>query len=176
MVSPFNVSDTFIRVGGDVTGWQGARSVTECGRFGTVLGGYSQLGRSSFLRKTFTGLCTHNTIFLAFAFITIDVWTGQESFLFVDDILVWSKSISNPNVGDGGCGGSAGDSIEFINLMIPHRERQMTIEFRTSLANAGGPVESSWGLSFFNSVDIYDLQYYEVFWHVVGGEAKNSAV
>jgi hypothetical protein len=101
------------------------------------------------LRKTFTGFCTHNTIFLAFAFIAIDVWTGQEAFLFVDDILVWSKSISNPNVGDGGCGGSAGDSIEFINLMIPHRERQMTVEFRTSLANAGGPVEASWGLSFF---------------------------
>jgi hypothetical protein len=33
--------------------------------------------------------------------------------------------------------------------MIPHRERQMTVEFRTSLANAGGPVEASWGLSFF---------------------------
>jgi hypothetical protein len=97
MVSPFNVSDAFIRVSGDVAGWQGARSVTECGRFGTVLGGYSQIGRSSSLRKTFTGFCTHNTIVIACAFIAIDAWTGQEAFLFVDDILVWSKSISNPN-------------------------------------------------------------------------------
>jgi hypothetical protein len=150
MVSPFNVSDSFIRVGGDVAGWQGARSVTECGYFGTVLGGYNQLGRSSFLRKTLTGLCTHNTIAIAFAFMAIDFWTGEEAFLFVDDVLVWSKSISNINVGDGGCGGPAGDSIEFkVDLVIPHRERQMTVEFRTSLANAEGPVEASWGLSFF---------------------------
>jgi hypothetical protein len=64
--------------------------------------------------------------------------------------LVWSKSISNVYVGDRGCAGPAGDSIEFkVDLMIPHRERQMTVEFRTSLANAGGPVEVSWGLSFF---------------------------
>jgi hypothetical protein len=150
MVSPFNVSDAFIRVGGDVAGWQGARSVTECGYFGTVLGGYNQLGRSSFLRKTFTGLCTHNTIAIAFAFIAIDAWAGEEAFLFVDDVLVWRKSISNRNVGDGGCGGSAGDSITFkVDLVIPHRERQMTVEFRTTLANPGGPVEASWALSFF---------------------------
>jgi hypothetical protein len=109
MVSSFNVSDAFIRVGRDVAGWQGARSVTECGYFGTVLGGYNQLGRSSFLRKTLTGLCTHNTIAIAFAFIAIDFWTEEEAFLFIDDVLVWRKSISNINVGDGGwqmlCGG-----------------------------------------------------------------------
>jgi hypothetical protein len=115
MESPLNVSDAFIRVGGDVA-----------------------------------GPCTHNTIDLAFVFVAIDAWTGEEAFLFVDNVLVWSKSISNVNVGDGGCGGPGGDSIEFkVNLMIPHRERQMTVEFRTSLANAGGPFEASWVLSFF---------------------------
>jgi hypothetical protein len=114
------------------------------------LGGYNQLGRSSFLRKTFKGLCTHNSIALAFGFIAIDAWAGEKAFLFVDDVLVWSKSFSNINVGDGGCGGPVGDSLEIKgNLVIPHSERQIKVEFRTSLDNGGGPVEASWGLSFF---------------------------
>jgi hypothetical protein len=114
------------------------------------LGGFNQLGRSSFLRKTFKGLCTHNSIALAFGFIAIDAWAGEKAFLFVDDVLVWSKSFSNINVGDGGCGGPAGDSLEIKgNLVIPHSERQIKVEFRTSLDNARGPVEASWGLSFF---------------------------
>ena len=149
-VAPFNVSDEFLRAGGDVAAWQGASSVTKCGHFGTVLGGYNQLGRSSFLRKTFKGLCTHNSIALAFGFIAIDAWAGETALLFVDDVLVWSKSFSNINVGDGGCGGPAGDSLEIKgNLVVLHSERQIKVEFRTSLDNARGPVEASWGLSFF---------------------------
>lgn len=80
-MTPFNVSDEFLRAGGDVAAWQGASSVTKCGHFGTVLGGYNQLGRSSFLRKTFKGLCTHNSIALAFEFIAIDAWAGENKGL-----------------------------------------------------------------------------------------------
>jgi len=33
-------------------------------------------------------------------------------------------------------------------LVVPHRERAVEVEFRTTLAS-GGPVDASWGLSFF---------------------------
>ena len=33
-------------------------------------------------------------------------------------------------------------------LIVPHRERAAEVEFRTTLAS-GGPVDASWGLSFF---------------------------
>lgn len=148
-VTPFNVSDSFLHVGGDVSGWEGARSVTECGNFGAVLGGYNHLGRSSFLRRTYTGLCKHNRISLAFGFVAIDGWKGDIAKLFVDGVVVWSKTFSNTFVGDGGCGGPGGDAVVVEGqLVVPHRERAMTVEFRTTLAD-DGPVEASWGLSFF---------------------------
>jgi hypothetical protein len=64
-------------------------------------------------------------------------------------VLVWSKTFSNTYVGDGGCGGPGGDAVAVEGkLVVPHRERAMTVEFRTTLAS-GGPVDISWGLSFF---------------------------
>jgi len=148
-VSPFNVSDTFPHAGGDVSGWEGVRSVTDCGSAGTVLGGYNQLGRSSSLRKTYSGLCGHNRVGFAFAFLAIDGWAGESAELFVDNVLVWSKIFSNGNTGDIACGGPQGDSMAFeTQLVVPHSVRQMTVEFRTSLAKS--PFDASWGLTVFS--------------------------
>jgi hypothetical protein len=83
-VAAFNISDEFLRAGEDVAGWAGVRGVTACGHFGTVLGGYNQLGRSSFLRKTFSGLCKHNRISIAFGFVAIDGWKGESAVLYID--------------------------------------------------------------------------------------------
>ena len=83
-VAAFNISDEFLRAGEDVAGWAGVRGVTACGHFGTVLGGYNQLGRSSFLRKTFSGLCKHNRISIAFGFVAIDGWKGESVVLYID--------------------------------------------------------------------------------------------
>ena len=147
-IASFNTSDVFL--GGSVLGWEGARSAQECGHFGSILGGYNQLGRSSFLRKTFPSLCRHNRVAIAFAFVAIDAWDGEAAMLFLDGVLVWDKTFSNQHVGDGGCGGAQGDALAVEGkLVVDHRERQMTVEFRTTLGRVGGPVDASWGLSFF---------------------------
>ena len=71
--------------------------------------------------------------------------------MLIAGVKVWSKNFHNLNVGDGGCGGPGGDAAAVEGkLVVPHRERAMTVEFRTTLTlTSGGPVEASWGLSFF---------------------------
>ena len=116
-VTPFNVSDSFLHVGGDVSGWEGARSVTECGNFGAVLGGYNHLGRSSFLRRTYTGLCKHNRISLAFGFVAIDGWKGDIAKLFVDGKRLRSRRSSREKCSLASCRGGPGRvSVQFIDM------------------------------------------------------------
>jgi len=149
-IAPFYTSDVFL---GGILGWEGAHSAQQCGHFGSILGGYHQLGRSSFLRKTFPSLCRHNRVAIAFAFVAIDAWDGEAAMLFVDGVLVWNKIISNQHVGDGGCGGPERDALAVEGrLVVDHCERQMTVEFRTTLDRVGGPSDASWGLSFFIAV------------------------
>jgi hypothetical protein len=57
---------------------------TVCGSMGPLLGGYGALGDRSYLRKTYTNLCRHNSVFINFALVAIDGWEGETVSLFVD--------------------------------------------------------------------------------------------
>jgi hypothetical protein len=160
-VDPFNSSDVF-QAGGGVLGWQGSNVVTSCGTTGfntfkdrAVLGGFNKLSRTSHLRKTFSGLCTHNRIAIGFGFVAIDAWAGETAMLYVDGALVWIRSFSNPDFGSS-CGASQADVEVEVDLVVSHSQNQMTVEFRTSLGakkDVGDPQATgshvSWGISYF---------------------------
>ena len=99
-----------------------------------VLGGYNQLSRASYLRKTFSGLCTHREMSLVFSLVPIG-WQGESAMLYVDGVLVWSESSFSANT----------------VLVVPHSERQMTVEFRTTISSGATGLNRSWGLSRFDA-------------------------
>lgn len=160
-VDPFNSSDVF-QAGGGVLGWQGSNVVTSCGTTGfntfkdrAVLGGFNKLSRASYLRKTFSGLCMHNRIALGFAFVAVDAWAGETAMLYVDGVLVWIRSFSNADFGSS-CGALQADVEVEVDLVVSHSEKQMTVEFRTSLGSILDVGDSqvtgshvSWGISYF---------------------------
>ena len=56
--------------------------MTSCGAFGQVLGGNSQLVRGSSLSRQWTGLGSHNKVWVRLNILTIDSWDNE--YLYVD--------------------------------------------------------------------------------------------
>ena len=127
------VAVDMFQAGGDVLGWEGDLPTLVVGP-DALLGGYSQLSRGSYLRKTFSGLCTHRAMTLVFSLVPIG-WQGESAMLYVDGVLVWSESSFSANT----------------VLVVPHSERQMTVEFRTTISSGATGLNRSWGLSRFDA-------------------------
>ena len=97
--SPSGLSGYFETFDGSQDGWllQTAHAgspapTTECGAFGSILGGAGVSGKNAFLEKTYnlTGIA-HDHLSISFDFIQIDTWDEEEGRLLVDGEIVWSQ-------------------------------------------------------------------------------------
>jgi len=111
-----------------------------CTGVSSVLGGYNELGRASYLRKTFSGLCTHVSIALAFVFDAIDAWRGESAMLYVDGVLVWSETFSSTQrmmddermmVCSSSASSAPSCTVTFSNVASSSQQR-LTIDVRNS--------------------------------------------
>jgi len=110
-----------------------------------MLGGYAQLGRASFLKKSVTGLCSHNEVWLAFNIVAIDGWNGQDAIVYADGVEVWRRPFSFS--GASSCGGNGAEGSISGTIVLSHSARTLALELRTTLHAEADTV--SWGLESF---------------------------
>ncbi|KAJ1472061.1 hypothetical protein T484DRAFT_3466965 [Baffinella frigidus] len=144
-VASFRIKDTFSASSSDLHGWEGSTEVSQCGGLGAMLGGYAQLGRASFLKKTVTGLCSHNEVWLSFSLVAIDGWNGEDAILYADGVEVWRRPFSFS--GASSCGGSGAEGSISGGIVLSHSARVLDLELRTTLTSEADVV--SWGLESF---------------------------
>ena len=72
-----------------VTDW-GTNTITTCGTFGKILGGYDVLGTNSYVQNTISIPYTHTEYRIDFDYIFIDSWDSEYGYAYVDSTQVWS--------------------------------------------------------------------------------------
>ena len=120
---------------------------SECGSFGTILGGYNIIsGGDSYLEKTYDlAAMEHDQLSISFEFVKIDSWDDEAGQLFVDGAEVWSQIYGAGSLGGvPECGSDNGGWVELedrIQLMIAHTDDHVTLRFQTGLSS--GPTDES---------------------------------
>jgi len=113
------------------TGWTGTSTkVTNCGNFGTMLGGYGMLkpSQGAYVEKTFGNLPPHSSLRIQAKFTAID--NVNAGLMHADGGLVWRLQI--PHHGSGAqhqCGDSRSDFQARVDVTLSHSIDTVTIRF-----------------------------------------------
>ena len=129
------------------TDWN-INTISSCGTFGSILGGYNILGSGATLSRTFSNLPTHTTLKISYDFIRIDSWDwGETAYMYLDGFSLWSNAgflDSGSNV----CGRSDRpswlDESWSVEESTFHSSDNATVLFSSSLNQ--GADDESWGL------------------------------
>ena len=75
------------------SGWTGSpQTVTTCGSYGSIVGGWNVWGSGTYLQKTISNLPTHTQLRVQFEYYAIETWDGERAQLRVDNTLVWDQA------------------------------------------------------------------------------------
>ena len=127
-----------------------AAQTSECGSFGTILGGYNIIsGGGSYLEKTYDlAAMEHDQLTISFDFVKIDSWDNEAGQLLVDGTEVWSQIYGGGSLGGvAECGSDTAGWVEIkdhISLTISHTDDHVTLRFQTGLNS--GPTDESFGV------------------------------
>ncbi len=130
---------------GSAGGWS-PNTITACGSYGKILGGYNTFGTGNTATRTFAVLPAHTDIRVKLDFIRIDSWDGENGWLQIDGGQVWVKNGQHAN-GAPVCGsGSSGWNEEKwpVDHSMKHAAASLTVKVGSSLDSA--PSDESWGM------------------------------
>lgn len=124
------ISDTFDS--GQVGGWVPG-SVTTCGAFGKILGGYKVFGKGSVTSKQ-TSAPQHTEYKLSAKYLFVDSWDGEIGGLGIDGQLVWIQQHMGDVFSTSQCGMLLyGDSSADVNVSGGHESSKITVYVTSSL-------------------------------------------
>mmetsp|Transcript_18597 Transcript_18597/g.61081 ORF Transcript_18597/g.61081 Transcript_18597/m.61081 type:complete len:1012 (-) Transcript_18597:1981-5016(-) len=130
--------------------WVGVSATSICGEFGTILGGYQQLGYRSSISKLYSISSSHTAVSLSFDFIKIDLWQGATAQLLVDQTLVWSQSLysnitDRNECGEQAAGGLLGERRIKVNVTLPHNSSTLRLTINVTSADPN-ELDLWWGI------------------------------
>ncbi|TNF32421.1 MAG: hypothetical protein EP329_10250 [Deltaproteobacteria bacterium] len=141
---------------GTTSGWSGANTVTTCGGFGKIYGGYNVLaGGASFKSYTWAPVVAHTQARLDVDFIQIDSWDAEHAYINFTEPATnpdpatgtyWTATLT-PSGGTEVCGATNAGWVENkvpVTLTIGHTTQQAVVRGYTDLSSA--PTDESWGL------------------------------
>ena len=109
-----------------------------------MMGGYGVTsGPPHYAEKTYSGLATHNQVFLYFEMMEGDSWDDEKLYFSIDGIsyLVYNfKATASPSY----CGSSAQDFLYYWAFKFPHSGTSLTLKFYSDQDEV--PTEESWGI------------------------------
>jgi len=123
--------------GGSTQGWSGYPAnelvTTNCGDYGTILGGYAKTAQYAYFEKTFDALPPHRGLVIQMTVYYIDSWDGESVIIDVDGIAKWSQQPPD-QAADNKCGGGGIDRVRFAYIEIPqHYSSHVQIRVRNTL-------------------------------------------
>lgn len=125
-------------------GWSNG-TITTCGTFGSILGGYNTFGNGAPSNKTFdlSGIAPHTEVYVSLDWIRVDTWDHENALINIDGINEYTQSMHYLE-GTQVCGGSHAnwfDASVPVELQLPHSADTLKIEV-TSTLNEGLSNES----------------------------------
>ena len=75
------------------SGWSFRNTITSCGSYGRILGGYNTFAGVE-NKKTFNTTIPHTQIKVSFDFIKIDSWDGESAYAKIDDKEIFRQSFN----------------------------------------------------------------------------------
>ncbi len=127
-------------------GWS-ASETTNCGTWGTILGGYNSTGNSQNVDNAVdTFGITHTRARFDFDFYYLDDWESETGNLYLEGAPIWSQGA--PLDSGNQCGGAWSDGArQGQSAQADHSTDTLNIRFRTSFD--GGYTNESWGADNF---------------------------
>lgn len=132
----------------ETTAWN-KNSITSCGIFGEILGGYNVLaGEANTKLYDMQGLA-HTRARIELDFIQIDTWDNESAYVRVDGNEVWVDAFSGA-VGGQICGNGGADELHHVNETVEHDANALELTVGATVNQA--PTDESWGI---DNVEIY---------------------
>ena len=125
-------------------------TITSCGTFGRILGGYNVFGSGATVQSIFAGLTPHSTAKITFDFLRLDSWDGEYAYLQVNGTSVWSRQGLNSN-GTMTCGREGSGTWTYgrdekwsESIQLIHTADTLTLYFYTTINQPA--YDESWGI------------------------------
>ena len=67
-------------------------TITNCGSYGNILGGYNILGAGASVQKQLTDVIPHSHARISFDFLRLDSWDGECAYLHLNSTQIWSRT------------------------------------------------------------------------------------
>jgi large repetitive protein len=132
------------------SGWS-SNTTSNCGSFGSILGGYTIFGSGASLNRNFSNLPPHTELNLSFDFIRIDSWDDETATLYVDSLPLWSNTgqwYSGANI----CGSSGApqwlDELWPVDVTTGHSATSVSLQLSTTINQNAD--DESWGIDNFD--------------------------
>ncbi|CAD8197977.1 unnamed protein product [Paramecium pentaurelia] len=126
-------------------GWmilEGFQNKTSCSIL-PLLGGFSKTGQKSKIIKSIN-LPVHCFVKIKFSFVFIDKWENEYAQFYIDDQLIWYYSHKSVAEEITICGNSFGEKILNQEIILPHKQQFLQMQFTTTLKNS--PSQQSFGI------------------------------
>merc|ERR1712176_1609233 len=118
-----------------IAGWEPATvEVTQCGSFGTILGGYGVLGKDAKLTKTLNIDVAHTEVHISATFIRIDSWNYNQDWIYLkaDGLTLWKQTFDHTR-GPSDCGIADKDEAAPVTVTMPHTGKVLSLEWSGNL-------------------------------------------
>jgi len=143
-------------------GWSAVNTITSCGSFGNILGGYGALSTGSNAKTYDLKGVAHQEAHLELDFVKIDSWDGETALVKFGDVELFKTTFcfcmagcqdgDPPGLCDGAnvCGGSwPQERVEHVSGTVPHNGPSILVYGETTLEQ--DPFDESWG---FDNIQI----------------------
>jgi len=139
------------------SGWSATNTITACGSYGKILGGYNVLSTPSNC-KTYNLLnIAHNEARVKLDYIKIDSWDVEDAIVRLDGAQVWRETYCFCSQGCANCGGSAvcGGSWNeerkiSVDKSVSHFSNTLQLCGDSTIDSA--PSDESWG---FDNIEVF---------------------
>jgi len=138
------------------TGWSAGNTLTTCGSYGAILGGFGVLANATTTKTYQWATVAHTQARLELDYIKIDSWDGEIASVLFAGSSVWSKAFCSCNqscASSGGlCGGaavcgmssSAEERREHVSATVTHSTSTVAVSGKSTVDQSSN--DESWGL------------------------------
>lgn len=136
-----------------VTGFSN-NTITECGAFGRILGGYKTFGKTAVTAVFDLKGVPHTELRLRFEYVVIDSWDGEIAYAELDGKRFWQIRCDKGNAKTCGqtadqCGwdgpiAGRNDGAVPVDALVPHSRDEASVLWGAMLDQSSG--DESWGI------------------------------